>query len=122
MAVVLHLRALHSRDRRKVSKLSWAQMTLPNTLIPGQYTVYYQHYGGDIRYVQLTIDGTFVGGSPSEVVASDAKNSTPISVVQYVVDANLPSATSIWHLFYINLDGYIKQRTYTNATSTGGVW
>ncbi|QDS68056.1 hypothetical protein FKW77_009771 [Venturia effusa] len=88
----------------------------------GLYTVYYQHFGGDIRYVQLSIDGTFVGGSKSEVVASDAKNATPISVVQYVVDANLPNATSTWHLFYINTDGYIRQRTWKNATSTGGLW
>ncbi|TID12800.1 hypothetical protein E6O75_ATG09965 [Venturia nashicola] len=83
----------------------------------GQYTVYYQHYAGDIRYIQLGLDGTFIGGSRAETVAYDAKNSTPISVVQYVVDANLPNATSTWHLFYINKDNYIRQRSWRNTST-----
>lgn len=79
--------------------------------------MYYQHYTGTIRYVQLSTSGKFEGGSQSEVVASDAKNSTPISVVQYVSDALLPNATSNWHVFYIGEDGFIKQRTWRNSSN-----
>ena len=46
-------------------------------------TVYFQHWTGDIRYIQLTPDGQWIGGGASEVIASDAKNATPISAVAY---------------------------------------
>lgn len=62
---------------------------------PGLYTVFYQHHSGSIRYALQSIDGSSSGGSASEIVTTDAKNSTPISIVQYVMYAYLANATSI---------------------------
>lgn len=56
--------------------------------------MYFQHHSGDIRWERLTSTGSWVGGSESEIVASDAKNSTPISAVAYVLNG-----TSTWHIF-----------------------
>jgi len=56
--------------------------------------MYFQHNSGQIRYERLTSDGSWVGGSPSEIVAYDAKNSTPLSAVAYV-----QNGTSQWHVF-----------------------
>jgi hypothetical protein len=48
--------------------------------------VYYQHRGGAIRWMRYTTKGEWArGSSDSEIVASDAKNSTPISAVSYDV-------------------------------------
>lgn len=49
-------------------------------------TVYFQHWTGEIRWIQLTPKGEWLGGSRSEVVVTDAKNATPISVVAYAVN------------------------------------
>jgi hypothetical protein len=90
--------------------------------LKGEYTVYYQHHSGQIRYLQK--DGaTYKGGSSSQIVASDAKNATPISVVQYVAGGYEGgvytgyAAVVNWHVFYVGKDGYIKQRTYTNVSN-----
>jgi hypothetical protein len=98
------------------SGIAFAGAALKAT-IKGEYTVYYQHYTGDIRYIQLSSDNEFVGGTSSEVVAANAKNSTPISVVQYVVNANTANALAEWHVFYVGNDGYIKQRTWKNDSN-----
>lgn len=46
--------------------------------------IYYQHRTGAIRWMRYTTEGDWVrGSSESEVVATDAKNSTPISAVSY---------------------------------------
>lgn len=49
-------------------------------------TVYFQHWTGEIRWIQLTPKGEWLGGSKSEVIVTDAKNATPISVVAYAVN------------------------------------
>lgn len=49
-------------------------------------TVYFQHATGEIRSIQLTPKGEWVGGGLSEVIVSDAKNATPISAVSYSVN------------------------------------
>jgi hypothetical protein len=53
---------------------------------PGQMlmTVYFQHWSGDMRWMQLAKTGEWIGGSQSEVIATNAKNATPISAVSYV--------------------------------------
>jgi hypothetical protein len=56
--------------------------------------MYFQHHSGDIRFERLTAEGSWVGGSQSEIVASNAKNSTPLSAVAYV-----QNGTSQWHVF-----------------------
>ena len=82
----------------------------------GEYSVYYQHHSGQIRYLQLMSDNKFVGGTASEVVAFDARNNTPISVVQYVFDT-----VATWHVFYIGKDDFVKQRTWRNTSSLWSV-
>jgi hypothetical protein len=49
----------------------------------GELVLYFQHYSGSIRWQRLTPDNGWVGGTASEVVATDAKNSTPLSAVAY---------------------------------------
>lgn len=48
----------------------------------GELVLYFQHHSGSIRWQRLTDNG-WVGGTASEVVATDAKNSTPLSAVAY---------------------------------------
>ena len=60
----------------------------------GTIFLYFQHHTGEIRYMQMTAAGEWVGGTSSEVVAVDAKNSTPISAVPYNNEGE-----SIWHIF-----------------------
>ena len=60
----------------------------------GSLVMYFQHHTGDIRYVQLSEEGEWLGGSSSEVVAVDAKNNTPLSAVAYSV-----AGVNYWHIF-----------------------
>ena len=97
----------------------------------GSLVMYFQHNSGDIRFERLTADGDWVGGSQSEIVASNAKNSTPLSAVAYV-----QNGTSQWHVFCKTLwlmeistwrqltddpdignDNKLKQRSNSNTTS-----
>lgn len=48
----------------------------------GELVLYFQHHSGSIRWQRLTDNG-WVGGTASEVVATDAKNSTALSAVAY---------------------------------------
>ncbi|KAF2683222.1 hypothetical protein K458DRAFT_340129 [Lentithecium fluviatile CBS 122367] len=75
-------------------------------------TVYFQHFSGEIRSIQLTPKGEWIGGSKSEVVVSDAKNATPISAVSYSL-----KGTSVWHIFYISEDGFVRQKQNSNSTN-----
>lgn len=56
----------------------------------------------------------WLGGSDSEIVATNAKNSTPLSAVAYT-----SNGSSIWHVFYIDENNKIKQRSNSNTTN---VW
>jgi hypothetical protein len=51
-------------------------------------TVYFQHWTGDIRWIQLTPDGEWIGGGRSEVIVTDAKNATPIAMVAYALNGS----------------------------------
>lgn len=73
----------------------------------GNLVVYFQHHSGDIRFKRLTSEGEWVGGSQSEIVASDAKNSTPLSAVAYV-----QNETSQWHIFCRPSRGANVERMY----------
>ncbi|KAK4502250.1 hypothetical protein PRZ48_005675 [Zasmidium cellare] len=80
----------------------------------GSLVMYFQHYTGEIRWKQLSPDGDWQGGDVSAVVASDAKNSTPLSAVSYV-----SRGVSTWHVFYIDQNSTIRQRSNGNASN---VW
>lgn len=60
----------------------------------GSIVMYFQHHTGEIRWIQLSSGGEWLGGSSSEVVAVDAKNSTPLSAVSYSIES-----VNTWHIF-----------------------
>jgi hypothetical protein len=75
--------------------------------------VYFQHWTGSIRSLQMnTSSGTWIGGGQTEQIVTDAKNSTPISIVAYVL-----GSVAKRHIFYIDKSGYVRQRTSTNITN-----
>ncbi|GAB7341492.1 hypothetical protein MBLNU457_7720t2 [Dothideomycetes sp. NU457] len=80
----------------------------------GDLVMYFQHYTGQIRWQQLTDQGQWVGGDETTIVASDARNSTPLSAVAYAMNK-----TSTWHVFYIDVNNTLRQKTNSNATN---VW
>lgn len=106
------------------SGIALAQQSFSNDLTSGAQgtiVVYFQHWTGQIRYVQLTNSGAWVGGDSSTIVASDAKNNTPLSAVSYVATGYV----STWHLFYIDQNNTLRQRSNSNASSaytTPGIW
>ena len=61
----------------------------------GTLVMYFQHWSGQIRWQQLSDQGEWLGGDISSVVASDAKNSTPLSAVAYAL--NQTSTVSSQH-------------------------
>jgi hypothetical protein len=71
--------------------------------------VYYQHYTGEIRAMVLEADGTW---NDAGVVATNARNGTPISVVAFVVND-----TAQWHLFFIDTDNYVTERINSNSSA-----
>ncbi|KAJ4309426.1 hypothetical protein N0V94_008933 [Neodidymelliopsis sp. IMI 364377] len=81
------------------------------------FTVYYQHYSGDIRFMKYTKGQKWAGGGVTETVATDAKNATPISAVSYAANS-----TQFFHVFYIGHDNMVKQVTQTNESTTTQLW
>jgi hypothetical protein len=63
----------------------------------GVINVYFQHWSGQLRKMQLMSDGSWQGGDSTNIVATDARNATPISAVAYAMDhvstVNIPKAT-----------------------------
>jgi hypothetical protein len=47
----------------------------------GNLLLVFQHYKGDIRFMVRESTGDWQGGSVYDVVAADAKNGTPISLL-----------------------------------------
>ncbi|KAF2269247.1 hypothetical protein CC78DRAFT_605597 [Lojkania enalia] len=76
------------------------------------FTLYFQHWTGDIRYMQYGPDQKWIGGERGQTVATDAKNATPISTVAYVLNG-----TQYFHLFYISKNNTLRQITNTNVTN-----
>lgn len=70
--------------------------------------VFYQRYSGEIEQVIYEADGSWHFVTQ---VATDAKNSTPLSTVAYIVDS-----VATWHLFYIANDNTVRQRVQNNAS------
>jgi hypothetical protein len=73
--------------------IALASQSVPDAPL-GSLVMYFQHHSGEIRYTRLNSNGDWVGGSGSELVATNAKNSTPLSAVSYV-----SNGTSHWHIF-----------------------
>lgn len=93
----------------------------------GTMVLYFQHHTGTIRWKQLR-DSDWVGGTQSEIVASDAKNGTPISAVAYALNNTstvcFEAVLSLyysnllqWHIFYIDKSNHIRQKSNSNRTN-----
>ncbi|THY23556.1 hypothetical protein D6D00_06143 [Aureobasidium pullulans] len=78
----------------------------------GELVLYFQHHSGSIRWQRLTPNNGWLGGSASEVVATDAKNSTPLSAVAYSLNG-----ISTWHLFYVDNSNRLREKINSNATN-----
>ncbi|KAG9853337.1 hypothetical protein KCU78_g4579, partial [Aureobasidium melanogenum] len=77
----------------------------------GELVLYFQHHSGSIRW-QRKSDNGWLGGTASEVVATDAKNSTPLSAVAYSLNG-----VSTWHLFYIDHYNKLREKINSNVTN-----
>lgn len=71
--------------------------------------LFYQQNTGEIQQmiVQASGDWSFV-----TTVATNARNATPLSAVAYIVNS-----VATWHLFYINDQNIVQQRTSSNSSS-----
>lgn len=78
----------------------------------GIITIYFQHHTGDIRWMQLNAKGNWIGGTKAETVATDAKNGSAISTVAYAMNT-----TSKWHIFYIDKNNTVRQKSNSNVTN-----
>ena len=52
----------------------------PSNTNDGNFVLIFQHWNGDIRWMQRAATGAWQGGSANDVVAVDAKNGTPIAI------------------------------------------
>jgi len=77
------------------------------------HVVYFQHHSGEIHWMRQTSDYSWKEG-PDDllVVAADARNSTPISAVQYTANG-----TNYWNVFYVDSDNLLRQRSGNNRTT-----
>ncbi|KAF2397792.1 hypothetical protein EJ06DRAFT_139160 [Trichodelitschia bisporula] len=78
----------------------------------GVINVYFQHWSGQLRKMQLMSDGTWQGGDSTNIVATDARNATPISAVAYAMDNK-----ATWHIFYIDHHNVIREKISDNTTN-----
>lgn len=63
--------------------------------------------------MQMNISsGKWIRGGQTEQIVTDARNSTPISIVAYVM-----GSVAKRHIFYISKDGYVRQKSSTNITN-----
>jgi hypothetical protein len=70
----------------------------------GVINVYFQHWTGQLRKMQLMSDGTWQGGDSTNIVATDARNGTPISAVAYAMDrVSTVSSSHSHHLSVLSL-------------------
>ncbi|KAE9964793.1 hypothetical protein BLS_008061 [Venturia inaequalis] len=78
----------------------------------GVINVFFQHWSGQLRKMQLMEDGSWTGGDFTSIVATDARNATPISAVAYAMDRK-----STVHIFYIDIKNKIREKIYDNSTN-----
>ncbi|QDS76051.1 hypothetical protein FKW77_005520 [Venturia effusa] len=78
----------------------------------GVINVFFQHWTGQLRKMQLLENGDWSGGDSTNIVATDAKNGTPISAVAYAMDRK-----STVHIFYIDTKNMIREKIYDNSTN-----
>jgi hypothetical protein len=72
----------------------------------GVINVYFQHWTGQIRKIQLLNNGAWAGGDATNIVATDAKNGTPISAVAYAMD-NVATVSQFYMSHYLLLQDLV---------------
>ncbi|KAI9876995.1 MAG: hypothetical protein M1830_005080 [Pleopsidium flavum] len=78
--------------------------------------LYSQHYNGEIRKSEYLGD-TWTGGQHAdvvEVVASNARNGTPLMAVSFSRHQEL-----IWRVFYVDNNDYLQESLMSNKTQGG---
>jgi len=77
--------------------------------------LYYQTFDGAIKASILDNTGSWQStGDSAFTVATNARNSTPLSAVAFISADDPPVAT--WNLFYVGDDMKVKQRISSNKT------
>ena len=71
--------------------------------------VFFQKYTGEIVQYISHADGNW---DEVTTIATNARNSTPLSAVAYIVDE-----VATWHLFYIDKESYVRQRISSNESA-----
>ncbi|XP_014554514.1 hypothetical protein COCVIDRAFT_104758 [Bipolaris victoriae FI3] len=70
------------------------------------FTLYFQHYSGDIRFMQYGTDQKWIGGTKAQTVASGVKDASPISAVAFAINSTQ----------YVDRNNTIRQVTQDNIT------
>lgn len=97
--------------------------------------LFYQRHDGAIRQATMLLNGTWLGAAATDLVATDARNGTPIAVTSFTtrqtdqtslttVRSRSPSSrysncTDCYtqrHLFYVDVRGTLKERVFDNIT------
>lgn len=80
---------------------------------------FYQSYTGEIMYTLMNPQNQWDLVGPVNSGSYQAMNATPLSTVQHQVGNQ-----SVWHLFYIDVNYYIRERVITNDTtnSPSPIW
>jgi hypothetical protein len=73
--------------------------------VDGQIELYFQHHTGSIRFLSGNSNGTWTGGDPSTIVATDAKDATPLSIVTYTPPATGQATVSQGTILHLS-DAY----------------
>ena len=85
-----------------------------NPGVDGSIYVFYQDWQGALQYsVSNPTTGMWTPLGPVNYGVSTALNGTPLSAVAYINDT-----VATWHLFYIDVDYTIRQRSLINDTYT----
>ncbi|KAF2703845.1 hypothetical protein K504DRAFT_485591 [Pleomassaria siparia CBS 279.74] len=80
------------------------------------FQLFFQHHTGGLRRMAYGVDQKWDGGNASTTIATDVKNGSAISIVQYYEDFGLENCTAHIHLFYISQDNLMKQKIWSNET------
>lgn len=87
--------SISMRRQGALKNLTSGAMTTSDSDDPHLILVF-QHYSGDIRWMQRVDQDTWQGGSPSESITTWATNSTPLSVLS---SSSTAEGTTEWHVF-----------------------
>ena len=86
----------------------------PSNTNDGNFLLVFQHYTGDLRWMQRSASGAWQGGSADDVVAGDAKNGTPIGLR----GSHQSDGVSAYHVFCKYLSPALRTMLRGGLTQT----